>query len=74
MTIRPPRLPETLMSPEKAAHTLRTMSGMAMRKPLAWEIAAVIERLAEKAERVDTASVSQASAGEKFKFPDFDIA
>jgi hypothetical protein len=44
-------LPEELMTPAQAAHTLRVMGGDKIRRGLALEIAAVIDRLAARDDR-----------------------
>ena len=41
-------LPEVLMTPSQAAHTLRVMGGDKIKRGLALEIAAVIDRLASQ--------------------------
>ncbi len=51
-------LPETLMSPEQAAHTLRVMGGDKIKRALALEIAEVIDNLRLQVERADAALIS----------------
>ena len=48
-----PPLPATLMTPEKAALVMRTMDANMLLKPIRYEIAAVIENLADRAARAE---------------------
>ena len=51
--MRPPPSPATLMTPEKAAHVMRTLDANMLLKPIRYEIAAVIEQLADRAARAE---------------------
>ena len=65
--MHPLPLPATLMTPEKAALVMRTMDANMLLKPIRYEIAAVIEQLAERATRAE----AHLTAGEPERITDF---